>query len=106
MAVELIGQILLRRTSLTEQQLADVLAAQRAGGGVERIGRMLASQGLLTGQEVLEALAEQLAMGSWRVSLQPRAREEISQSLQERFPKGYEKLLRAYFQNLAQSEER
>ena len=54
----------------------------------------------------LEALAEQMAAGSWRVALPPRAREEISQSLQERFPKGYERLLRAYFQNLAQSEER
>jgi len=52
----------------------------------------------------LEALAEQMAVGSWRVGLPPRAREEVSQSLQERFPKGYEELLRAYFQNLAQGE--
>lgn len=50
----------------------------------------------------LEALVEQMSAGSWRVALPPRAREEIRQSLQERFPPGYEKLLRAYFQNLAQ----
>jgi len=51
----------------------------------------------------LEALAEQAAAGTWRVVLPPQAREEVTQSLQDRFPKGYEALLRAYFQNLAQS---
>jgi len=50
----------------------------------------------------LEAIAEQMASGSWRVQLPPRAREEVTQSMQERFPRGYERLLRTYFQNLAQ----
>jgi hypothetical protein len=54
----------------------------------------------------LEALAEQMGMGAWRVGLPPQARQEVSQSLQERFPRGYEALLRTYFQNLAQSQER
>jgi hypothetical protein len=53
----------------------------------------------------LEALAEQMGTGAWRVGLPPQARQEITQSLQDRFPKGYEAFLRAYFQNLAQSQE-
>jgi hypothetical protein len=53
----------------------------------------------------LEALANEMGTGAWRVGLPPQARQEITQSLQDRFPKGYEALLRAYFQNLAQSEQ-
>jgi general secretion pathway protein E len=59
MAVELIGQILLRRTPLTEAELDDALGAQQEGHGGERLGQILVERGLVTQQEVLQAFAEQ-----------------------------------------------
>jgi general secretion pathway protein E len=59
MKVELIGQILLQQTSLTEQQLTDALHFQATGNQRERIGQILIRAGHITDIDVLEALAQQ-----------------------------------------------
>jgi len=59
MAVDLIGQILLRRTALTEQQLADGLSLQDGQDGRRRIGEVLVEGGFISSREVLSALSEQ-----------------------------------------------
>ena len=71
MAIEKIGQILLLRTSLTEEELAAALEEQEkksahperdgapAGRGRMRVGEVLAGRGAVSTTEVLEALAEQ-----------------------------------------------
>jgi len=59
MKVELLGQILLRETSLAEQQLADALMLQTNENQGQRIGRILIRAGHVTEIEVLKALAQQ-----------------------------------------------
>ncbi len=59
MSVELIGQVLLRQTSLTEEDLTHALAMQEAQQEPERIGQLLVEEGAVTQEEVLRALAEQ-----------------------------------------------
>ena len=53
-----LGQILLRQTELTEQQLEDALRQQREEGG--RIGEILVRRNLVTEEQMLHALASQL----------------------------------------------
>jgi len=55
----LIGQILLRQTGLTEQQLTDALLLQTTENQYERIGQILIRAGHVTEVEVLKALAQQ-----------------------------------------------
>ena len=62
MAVELIGQILLRHTALTEEQLADALSQQEKQATHERIGRLLIRRGHVSAEDVLRALGTQ-----WRI---------------------------------------
>ena len=59
MSVELLGQILLRQTSLAEQQLTDALQLQKNEKHHERIGQILVRAGHVTEAEVLKALAQQ-----------------------------------------------
>jgi general secretion pathway protein E len=59
MKVELLGQILLRETSLAEQQLADALLLQTNENQGQRIGRILIRTGHVTEIEVIKALAQQ-----------------------------------------------
>jgi general secretion pathway protein E len=59
MSVELLGQILLRQTSLAEQQLTDALQLQKERKQDERIGQILIQTGHVTEIEVLKALAQQ-----------------------------------------------
>src|SRR5439155_24522403 len=53
-----LGQILLRQTELTEQQLEDGLRVQREEGG--RIGEILMRRNYVTEEQMLFALASQL----------------------------------------------
>lgn len=53
-----LGQILMKHTALTAEQLEEALRAQRDEGG--RIGEILVRSHLVTEEEVLVALAEQL----------------------------------------------
>ena len=53
-----LGQILLRQTPLTEQQLDDALRVQREEGG--RIGEILVRRNYVTEEQMLHALASQL----------------------------------------------
>jgi len=53
-----LGQILIRQTSLTEQQLDDALRVQREEGG--RIGEILVRRNYVTEEQMLHALASQL----------------------------------------------
>src|SRR4051812_11167803 len=53
-----LGQILLRQTSLSEQQLDDALRVQREEGG--RIGEILVRRNYVTEEQMLHALASQL----------------------------------------------
>ena len=55
----LIGQILLRQASLTERQLADALAAQRAQQARQKLGRILVEGGVVSESDVLRAVAQQ-----------------------------------------------
>ncbi len=59
MAVEPIGQILLRRTGLRAEELEEALAAQRGAPVHRRIGELLCQRGAISRQDVLRALAEQ-----------------------------------------------
>lgn len=59
MKTELVGQILLQQTSLTEQQLTDALSLQSTQQQHEKIGRILVTQGYVTDEDVLKALAQQ-----------------------------------------------
>ena len=62
MAVEPIGQILVRNGALSEERLRDALALQENGGGRERIGDILVREGMVRGEEALRALADQWAI--------------------------------------------
>jgi general secretion pathway protein E len=53
-----LGQILMRQTPLTEQQLDDALRVQREEGG--RIGEILVRRNYVTEEQMLHALASQL----------------------------------------------
>ena len=53
-----LGQILLRQTPLTEQQLDDALRVQREEGG--RIGEILVRRNYVTEEQMLHALASQV----------------------------------------------
>src|SRR5258705_13854026 len=53
-----LGQILMRQTPLTEQQLEDALRVQREEGG--RIGEILVRRNYVTEEQMLHALASQL----------------------------------------------
>jgi len=55
-----IGAILLRTTSLTEEQLAEGIRAQEEEGGL--LGERLAAKGFVSHDQVLGALAEQLEL--------------------------------------------
>ena len=57
--MELLGQLLLQQTSLTEQQLTDSLLLQTTENQYERIGQILIRAGHVTEVEVLKALAQQ-----------------------------------------------
>jgi len=59
MKVELIGQILLQQTSLTEQQLNDALHFQATENQHERIGQILIRADHIAEIDVLKALAQQ-----------------------------------------------
>jgi len=56
---ELIGQILLHTTSLTEGQLADALADQQAQQPRQRIGQILIGTGAVAAEDLSRALAKQ-----------------------------------------------
>lgn len=55
----MIGQILVQRTSLTDQQLAEALPLQTEQGQHRKIGQILIEEGHVTEDEVLRALAQQ-----------------------------------------------
>ncbi len=59
---EPIGQILLRRTSLTEEQLAEALRTQESQQKFQRLGRLLVNQSVVAPEEVQRAFAEQWDM--------------------------------------------
>jgi general secretion pathway protein E len=80
-----IGDILLRTTNLTEEQLDAVRLEQRESGG--RLGDLLVARGHVTADQLLAGLAEQLG-------LPVRAQihhGEVDQSLIERIPIGFAK---------------
>jgi len=59
MAVELIGQILVRESSLEGQRLSEALAQQKEKDGAERIGRILVDRGDVSEDDLLKALGRQ-----------------------------------------------
>ena len=77
MAVELIGQILLRRTALAEEQLADGLSSQGRQEPRERIGEILVAAGLVSPQDVLSALGEQWGIPCVAQVLPERLNKEL-----------------------------
>src|SRR5262245_30285149 len=80
-----IGEILLRTTSLTSEQLEAARAVQRESGG--RLGDLLVSRGHVSADQLLGALAEQLG-------LPVRAQihhGDVEESLIERLPIGFAK---------------
>lgn len=77
-----LGQILLERVLLTEQQLAAALERQRETG--ELLGRVLVEMGVVTPDDVLEALAAQSGMrvvDLTRIQPQDNALAQISGSV-------------------------
>ena len=56
-----LGEILLRTTDLTPEQLADARRAQAEGRG-RRLGDVLVDEGLVTAEQVLDALSQQLGL--------------------------------------------
>jgi general secretion pathway protein E len=56
-----LGEILLRTTELTEEQLAAARRAQAEGRG-HRLGDVLVEEGLVTAEQVLDALSQQLGI--------------------------------------------
>jgi general secretion pathway protein E len=67
-----LGQLLLRQTSLTEQQLEDALRVQREEGG--RIGEILVRRNYVTEEQMLQALASQLDL-PWVNEVKPESCE-------------------------------
>ena len=65
-AHELLGQILLKRGLITEEQLAEALKIQQERGG--RLGWILLTHGWLTRLELFRALAEHYGMPFWNFS--------------------------------------
>jgi len=82
MTVELIGQILLRTTSLAEGQLSKALASQEGRQPRMRIGEMLVLEGLVSATDILHALGEQ-----WNLScLDEILPEQLDRDLVMGFP--------------------
>lgn len=82
MKVELLGQILLRHTSLEEQQLTDALLQQTNGNQDERIGQILIRAGHVTEVEILKALAQQW----WLSYLDNIPQEKLNKDLVANLP--------------------
>lgn len=59
MKEELVGQILVQQTSVTEQQLAEALSLQAGQEEHKKIGQILMKEGYVSNDEVLRALAQQ-----------------------------------------------
>ena len=80
--MELLGQILLRHTSLEEQQLSDALLLQANGNRNERIGQILIRAGHVTEVEILKALAQQW----WLSYLDNIPQEKLNKDLVKNLP--------------------
>ena len=80
-----IGQILLRNTKLTEEQLAAARQVQSASGGA--LTDLLVTQGAVTADEVMNALSEQLSLP---IRAQIRV-DDVDETLIERVPIGFAK---------------
>jgi general secretion pathway protein E len=80
-----IGEILLRTTALTSEQLESARAAQREAGG--RLGDLLVSRGHVSADQLLGALAEQLGLPV-RAQIH---QGDVDESLIERLPIGFAK---------------
>ena len=80
-----IGAILLRTTSLTEDQLEEAMRDQAEEGGL--LGERLVAKGFVTADQVLGALAEQLELPV-RTQIQLG---DVEESLVERVPIGFAK---------------
>ncbi len=80
-----LGEILLRTTSLTEDQLESARAAQRESGG--RLGDLLVARGHVSADQLLGALAEQLGLPV-RAQIH---QVDVDESLIERLPIGFAK---------------
>ena len=79
---ELLGQILLRQTALTEEQLQAALAAQQESAPRETLGQFLLYRGLVTADELAKALADQ-----WRLPwIRQISRERLNKDLVMSFP--------------------
>jgi len=80
-----IGEILLRTTALTEEQLEAARAAQRESGG--RLGDLLVARGHVSADQLLGAQAEQLGLPV-RAQIH---QVDVDESLIERLPIGFAK---------------
>ena len=80
-----IGEILLRTTALTEEQLEAARAAQREAGG--RLGDLLVARGHVSADQLLGALAEQLGLPV-RAQIH---QGDVDESLIERLPIAFAK---------------
>src|SRR5262245_58019737 len=80
-----IGEILLRTTALTEEQLEAARAAQRESGG--RLGDLLVARGHVSADQLLGAQAEQLGLPV-RAQIH---QGDVAESLIERLPIGFAK---------------
>jgi general secretion pathway protein E len=80
-----VGEILLRTTSLTEEQLESARAEVRGSGG--RLGDRLVARGFVSADQLLGALAEQLGL-SVRAMIHPG---DVDETLIERVPIAFAK---------------
>jgi len=80
-----IGEILLRTTALTEEQLEAARGAQRESGG--RLGDILVARGHVSADQLLGAQAEQLGL-SVRAQIH---QTDVDETLIERLPIGFAK---------------
>lgn len=90
MAIERIGQIFIRQTSLTQEQLDVALGEQERQSVRRRIGQILIEKQLISAEQVQKALAEQLQL-DYIDSITP---EQINPLLVRKFPMGF---LRRWF---------
>ncbi len=63
-----LGQALVAAEVVTEQQITDALAAQRADGNRLLLGELLIQQGMCTDEEIMEALAKGYGLPFARIS--------------------------------------
>jgi len=80
-----LGQILLRTTRLSPEQLA--LARSRQGESAERLSEVLVEEGMLNPDEVLHGLAEQFGLSVQ----QDLSAEDVDEELIQRVPIGFAK---------------